>query len=163
MLTILRNLTKMIRQHIRGNCHSASVTHLSPQAISVLAAQAAKIPAAGNGGFSLHIVRADSPSCASSAPESVTPYGTPHVAIDILGIVDISGPEEVEKAMVDWAQEARNELAKVDAAAKFTYLPFTHPDHLSLEGIYGDNLEFMRQIKKEHDPNNVFNNGLVRL
>ncbi|XWX01101.1 hypothetical protein V2A60_009126 [Cordyceps javanica] len=163
MLNILRNLTKMIRQHVRGNCHSASITRLSAQAIDVLATQAAKIPAAGNGGFSLHIVRADGPSCSSTAPSSVTPYNTPHVSIDILGIVDIAGSDEVERAVVSWAQEARDELVKVDAVANFTYLPFTHPTHLNLEGIYGENLQFMRQIKKEQDPNNIFNNGLVRL
>ncbi|ATY67358.1 D-lactate dehydrogenase [Cordyceps militaris] len=163
MLGMLRSLTKMMRPHVRGHWHSASLTHLSPQAIRVLAAQAAKIPAAGNGGFALHIVRADSPSCAGTAPASVTPYGTPHVSVDILGIVDIAGEDEVEQAMVSWAEEARDALARVDAAADFTYLPFTHPSHLNLQGIFGDNLEFMRQIKTEQDPNNVFNNGLVRL
>ncbi|OAA58729.1 FAD-binding, type 2 [Cordyceps fumosorosea ARSEF 2679] len=164
MLAVLRNLARLIRPRVRGTTHSASLTHLSPQAVRALAAQAARIPAAGNGGFSLHIVRADSPSCAGGVvPESVTPYGMPHVSVDVLGIVDIEGSEEVERAMVGWAQEARDELVGVDAAARFTYLPFTHPKHLSLEGIYGDNLEFMRQIKKEQDPNNVFKHGLVRL
>lgn len=163
MLAVLRNLTKIVRQEIRGNTQSVAITHFSRETISVLAAQAVKIPAAGNGGFLMIPVRADNPSCASTAPSSVIPYGTPHINLNIFGIVDIAGPEQVEQAMVSWAQEARNELVKVDAVANFTYLPITHPDHLCIEDIYGENMEFMRQVKKQQDPENVFNNGLVRL
>lgn len=62
-----------------------------------------------------------------------------------------------------WALEARNELRSLNESRKSTYLPFTAPEFLCLEDIYGDQLAELKRIKREYDPDNFFNNTIPKL
>ncbi|KAM3498961.1 hypothetical protein MY10362_007757, partial [Beauveria mimosiformis] len=70
------------------------------QVIAVLATRAAKIPASGNGGFSLHIVRADNPSCAVTVPLFNRTLRHPARLYRHFGYsLDIAGSGQVQQAM----------------------------------------------------------------
>ncbi|KAH7129779.1 hypothetical protein B0J13DRAFT_678855 [Dactylonectria estremocensis] len=160
-LDFSQHLTAMLPpQILGGRPQSASLTRLSPGAISSLANVAAKMPKSSNGGINMHIIREDCPSCLDDVPDSVCPYREPHIMLELLGV----GPdEETGKEAAEWSMAARNELMGLEEATKKVYIAVTSPECSDWEDVFGDKLEQLRELKKEYDPNGVFKNAIPRL
>ncbi|KAH7161847.1 hypothetical protein EDB81DRAFT_683928 [Dactylonectria macrodidyma] len=160
-LDFSQHLTAMLPpQILGGRPQSASLTHLSPSVISSLANVAATMPKSSNGGINMHIIRADCPSCLDDVPDSVCPYREPHIMLELLGV----GPdEETGKEAAQWSMAARNELMGLEEATKKTYIAVTSPECSDWEGVFGEKLGELKELKKEYDPNGVFKNAIPRL
>lgn len=157
-IVAVRTLT--LARTVFGRTHAVSITHYSPQVVSVLADMLSVLPRGSAGGIGTWDICKASPSCSLNHPDSVSPYRTPQIVVEMLGfgVDDISGP-----ACVAWGLELRNRLARTDAALPVSYLPLTAPEFADLEKIYGDNLAELKKLKKEYDANGVFCHALPSL
>ncbi|KAJ4250940.1 hypothetical protein NW762_011590 [Fusarium torreyae] len=150
----------MVPDKVLGRCQTADVSILSSEVVTELADISSEIPRNSSGGFIVHTLRADSPSCGPNAPDSVLPYRKPHIMFEILGL----GDNEVSAAEAAlWSLNARNRLAVLPHANAQTYLPLTAPEFVNLAAIFGDNLAELKKLKQEYDPNGVFKHTLPKL
>lgn len=152
--------TQTLAHTVFGRTHAVSITHYSPQVVKILADMASRLPRGSAGGIGTWDICNASPSCSLDHPDSVAPYRTAQIVIEILafGKDDVSAP-----ACVAWGLELRNRLAESDAALPVSYLPLTAPEFADLEKIYGHGLDELRNLKREYDPNGVFRHALPNL
>lgn len=154
--------TQGLPRTVHGNTQAVSITHYSPQVVSILAEMAAALPKGSSGGFNTHTIRRESPACLPVRSNfSVAPYRRPQVIFEILGF----GAEEQSAAQcMAWAREFRDRLSKTDAALPASYLALSAPDFVDLEKIYhSGRLAELKQLKEEYDPEGVFKHTLPRL
>lgn len=154
--------TQGLPRTVHGNTQAVSITHYSPQVVSVLAEMAAALPKGSSGGFNTHTIRRESPACLPArSNHSVAPYRRPQVIFEILGF----GAEEQSAAeCVAWAREFRNRLSNTDAALPASYLALSAPEFVDLAKIYhSGRLAELERLKEAYDPNGVFKHTLPRL
>lgn len=154
-------MTEMLPRSVVGTAQAVSVKEYSPQVVEVLAKLTGALPEGFAGGFNIHTLRAESPSCSASVPDSVVPYRIPQAIFEIAGF---ASEEVFAGGCVEWAAELRKQLIETDAALPASYLALTAPEFIDLDKIYGkERLENLRRIKSEVDPNGVFANTVPRL
>ena len=141
-----------------GKCQSASLSHFSPEAISTIARVA---DAEAEVAFNFIIMRGDSPACGDNHPDSVLPYRSARIWVEMLTVAtEKNGGEKASAA----ALKARNELAKVDVSMEQVYFPISAPEYAAAETIYStEMLGVMRQAKRKYDPQDVFGFALPRI
>lgn len=146
-------MTEMLPRAVVGTAQAVSVKEYSPQVVEVLAKLTSALPEGFTGGFNIHTLRAESPSCSAIVPDSIVPYRTPQAIFEIAGFAS----EEVFTAScVEWAAELRKQLNETDAALPASYFALTAPEFIELDKIYGEErLEELRRIKSEFDPKGV--------
>ncbi|KAM0546005.1 hypothetical protein ACHAPJ_011117 [Fusarium lateritium] len=150
----------MVPDKVLGRCQTADVSILSPEVVAEVANIANEIPRNSSGGFIVHTLRTDSPSCRPNVPDSVLPYRKPHIMFELLGLGD---DEAWATEAAAWSLNARNRLVILPHANAQTYLPLTAPEFVDLDAIFGDNLAELKRLKQEYDPNGFFKHTLPKL
>ncbi|OAA38758.1 D-lactate dehydrogenase [Beauveria brongniartii RCEF 3172] len=143
-----------------GKTHSPSITRYSPQMAATFADMAATMPKTCVGGFATHTLRMESPSCSADHPDSVSPYRKPLKVVEILGFgVD----EDAAPECIEWARVSHDRINKSDVLLPESYLALTASETMDLGAIYGSNLQELKKLKREYDPDNVFKHSLPKL
>jgi len=132
---------------------------MSEEATTVIARNLERMPATVGAALSIHELRAQS---ASPQPNSVFTAREPHFVLELIGAV---AKLEDAKDAVDWITTFWEEMKKIDPEniLESTYISLTPPEHLDLSKIYGSNLETIKDLKREYDPENVFNFAIPRI
>lgn len=166
-LTNISETTTLLPSQVFGQCHTASWTHYSPEAVALLTRAAARMPRDPGTGMSIHSLMPASPSCVDPAeggseaasrkaalPQTVWRYRQPHLMVEFIGCGATPEGEEAAKA---WAAEAAQEAKALPCALEGTYWSLTAVDRVDVAAIYGaENLAFLKGLKEEVDPGRVF-------
>lgn len=156
----LYKLWEILPENPKGRMQSANVTHYSPEVIEDLITATVTLPKNSVGGVNIHTVRGDSPSCAPDITNSVFPFREPHIMFELL--VMGTDDESIENAK-DWCVKTRNALMSRPVAVKKTYLALTAPEYVDVQELYGDNLDLLKQLKKQYDPEGTLVNTVPSL
>lgn len=157
-----QRVTNHLPKKVRGASQSASLERMTDEFVDAMVACVDDLPRDGTGGFVLHVVRGDCPSChwssSSSIADSVCPYRDPQIHVEILGLADDDAAAQMAMA---WASRTRDRLMGLEVAERRTYFPLTAPEHFDPVTMYGEEmLEELRALKREYDPDGAFRYAL---
>lgn len=156
-----RQFTKMGAHHVQGGqSRSVSMRSLvpSPAAAAAIAKQAPLITP-GWGAMFIHMVHGESVSSDRKHPASVFPSREVHLMVEILGFA-FADPGS-NPAAAAWCQSTHEAFEGVDGVMDEAYFPLMQSSILNLEKTFRkEDLDFLRAIKKEYDPTNVFFNPM---
>ncbi|KEY73253.1 hypothetical protein S7711_10085 [Stachybotrys chartarum IBT 7711] len=155
-----KKMGAILENKAHGEAHARSLTEFTSEANATIATCASEMPEQCNGGIALLVHRSTSPSCSEDALPSVSPYTKPCIVVEFIGQ---AATEQGGKIAVEWARKSAMKLAKVKGALLNSYLPLAAPDLNSLEGIYGEKLEKLRELKRKYDPQGIFANAIPKL
>jgi hypothetical protein len=157
----VQGLTKMIDSHlIGGESRTVSMKSLVPSsgAAAVIAKQAPLVTPEWGAMF-IHMVHGESVSSDKEHPDSVFANREIHLMVEILGVA--YRDEKSKAPATEWCRKTHDALVAVDGVMDYFYLPLTQSSALTLETTYKkEELEFLKGLKKELDPKNVFFNLL---
>lgn len=151
----------VLAPRVRGRMASSSFSRISPAVIDVVARAAETLPSDSVAGvINFHTMRSDSPSCSADVPDSVCPHREPHVMLELIGI----GIDEATAVdAIAWANAAHEEMLGVKEVMRRTYAALTPPEWTNLDDIYGEKLVELMELKKEYDPEWVFEHAVPKL
>jgi hypothetical protein len=149
----------MIPKHTYGTIFTISFYDLTPEVLDVIGTHAKKQPNNPELLFGVHELRHDAPR--EPTLETVFDNRCAHFLIEIIPLASTS---EILTEGIAWGQEFISALRKTDAGniIPSTYISLTSPKEVDMAKIYGSRYEVLKRIKKQYDPQNVFNNTLTR-
>lgn len=154
----VQQITQMLDASVIGSPQTVSFSNFSDQVISAVSSYAATMPSDPCTAIVFHSLRGK--SCRSPFPESVWRYREPHYLVEILGYG--SSPEAYALSKM-WAVKFRQELSQADSVLEGTYYSLTSSSNLNLEKIFGEQLNELRRLKEEYDPQRVFKHAIPGL
>ncbi|KAL4958433.1 FAD-binding domain-containing protein [Aspergillus filifer] len=153
-LAFMAEVSKIIPKSTQGRMYTISLREITDEVAAVIGEYTAKIPSDPHLLFNTHQLRKESPS-AQPNPDSVFVAREPHYVVEICTIMADSG--NLEGALT-WGREFQEALKKTDAAniLPASYLSFLPREEVEHEKIFGENLQFLKQLKGKTDKENVF-------
>lgn len=141
-----------------GRVCTINLRKLTEEANIIIGREIARMPDDRSTLLSIHQLRG--PSEAANA-NSVFGARTAHYCIEFIAT---SSEQERVKAVWDWAVRFRDAMRKTDGQniLTSTYISLTPPMEASSQAIYGENWEKLVEIKRQHDPKNVFKHALPK-
>ena len=159
-MSVFNESTKTIApQAVYGKSYTLSLRELTPEVVNVICKHAAIQPNSPATIFGMHELR----DCASISPvNTLVAHRHPHFVMELLPTV--RDADLLDAALV-WAHAFYEDLMKTDPSniMTSTYLPLTEPGKVNMKGIFGEKYEFLKLMKNQHDPDNVFKHALVQL
>lgn len=149
----------MIPKHTYGSIFTINFYDLTPEVLEVIGIHAKRQPNNPELLFGIHELRSDAPR--EPKIDTVFDNRVPHFLIEIIPLA--STPDVLAEGLV-WGEEFINALRNTDPTniVPATYISLTPNKELNMETIYGSRHESLKKIKKQYDPQNVFNNALPR-
>lgn len=152
-----RELTKLIDLHIQGgDTCTVSIRSLVPsQQIVDIIAKNASLVTPEWGAIFVHMIHGQSVTPQDDRPASVFASRESHLMVEMLGF-SYKDPNEVPAASA-WCKTMAGEMNAADGLLAERYFSLTHKATLDLTTTFKkDALDFLKQLKKELDPDNVF-------
>lgn len=156
-----REITKMIDSHLRGGeGRTVSIRSLVPSAEAAdIIARNASLITPDWGAVFIHMANGPSFRPEAQHPQSVFASRETHLMVEILGFA-YQDAASMEPA-IQWCRNTHKELTMAKGVMDEAYLPLMDAKALQLNKTYKkDSLDFLRALKKELDPNNVFYNPI---
>jgi hypothetical protein len=149
----------MIPKHTYGTIFTVNFYDLTPEVLEVIGIHGKKQPNNPELLFGIHELRSDAPR--EPNIDTVFDNRVPHFLIEIIPLA--STPEVFAEGLV-WGEAFINALRNTDPTniVPATYISLTPNKELNMKTIYGSRHETFKKIKKQYDPQNVFNNALPR-
>lgn len=149
----------MIPKHTYGTIFTVNFYDLTPEVLDVIGIHAKKQPINPEVLFGIHELRSDAPR--EPNIDTVFDNRVSHFLIEIIPLA--STPEVLAEALV-WGEAFIHALRNTDPMniVPATYISLTPNKDLNMANIYGSRHETLKRIKKQYDPQNVFNNALPR-
>ncbi|CEJ54980.1 hypothetical protein PMG11_01266 [Penicillium brasilianum] len=146
-------------KHTYGTIFTISFYDLTPEVLDVIGTHAQKQPDIPELLFGVHELRHDAPR--EPNLETVFDNRCAHFLIEVIPLA--SNLETLAEG-ISWGEEFISALRKTDAGniIPSTYISLTSPKEVDMAKIYGSRYEVLKRIKKQYDPQNVFNNTLTR-
>ena len=157
-LAWLETISAFLPKTVSGQISSITFKELTSEVIDVMAAYASKLIPDPQVMMGIHQFRGPS---ATPKDNSVFAARMPHCIIEILTIP--AAAENLEAALT-WGREFRGALAKTSAEniLPTTYMALVPPGELDMAKVYGKNWPFLQELKRAHDPSNVFRTALAQ-
>ncbi|KAF4956388.1 hypothetical protein FSARC_11590 [Fusarium sarcochroum] len=148
---------KLVTWPSYGRVFTLNVKKLTPKAITILAKHCPNAP----GGaliFSYHTLR----SVRDPVQKSIFGTTARHHMLEIYAVVP--DPSVAEERM-QWAAKVKAEIEKEDAdnILESSYISLGSHEDVDLKKIYGRHYSTLMDLKKKHDPKNVFKHTVPRL
>ncbi|MCJ1263251.1 hypothetical protein MMC22_003121 [Lobaria immixta] len=143
----------LVLPSVYGGDRTVSVRQLTEQVNEIIGKNIDKIPSDSGTAFSIHECRGPS---ARPNPQSVFGSREPHFVIELIG--SAANPANLNATQA-WAATFREELLRSSPANLLpgTYISLTQPGDTPLSKIYGPNYQTLLALKREFDPQDVFN------
>lgn len=145
--------------HVYGGDRTVSVRKLTAEVNEIIGRNVAKIPSDAATGFSIHQCRGP-----SAAPNTGSVFAArePHFVLEI--IASVVNPLSLNASQA-WAAAFRKELLQSSRTnlLEETYISLTQPGDTPVSKIYGANYGTLLALKREFDPEDVFNLALPNL
>ncbi|KAL2844092.1 hypothetical protein BJY01DRAFT_248337 [Aspergillus pseudoustus] len=144
-----------------GRMWTISMKQITEEVARVIAQYTAKMPDDPHILFDMHQLRACSPS-ARPNNDSVFSAREPHFEFEINTIVEDQGKLQVALA---WGEDFREALRRTSAEniMPVQYLSFMREEEVDHSRIFGEHLPFLQELKRNLDPDNVFNAAISYL
>ena len=148
-----------VSSNVYGGEKTVSVRKLSEQVNKIIGKNLEKMPSDSGTAFSIQECRG--PSAVPNLGSVFAPR-VPHFVIELIG--STVNPANLNASQA-WAANFREELLQVshDNLLPGTYIALTKPGDTPLSKIYGPNYRTLLALKREFDPNDVFNLAVPRL
>lgn len=154
-------LSKMMDSHIQGgDTRTVSIRSLAPsvEAAKVIAKHASQVKPEYGAVF-VHGLHGTSVESDKEHPPSVFASREVHLMVEMLGFAYQDAASKVPASA--WCRAMHDEIKTLEGVMDETYFPLTQSSILDLEKTYKkEALEFLRALKKELDPTNVFRNAV---
>lgn len=125
----------------------------SPETIRLIAQQAARKP--NEGILTGHMYQEPLDRAANPAPPGVWRTRETHYMPQLLGYA--VEPGEAADEVGRWAKGFETAVARAPEALEGRYFPLTEKADVKIETVYGkEELAFIRELKREYDPQNFF-------
>ncbi|KAJ9232755.1 CAZyme family AA7 [Paecilomyces variotii] len=149
----------VVPKHAYGKMYTVSVYELTPDIMDVICQHASLHPNDPATFLGLHELRDCTPQ---PSTDTVVCTRSPHFVFEIGALTTI--PEMLDSA-IEWGQAFYSAVLNSGSEniMSSAYLPLTEPAKVDMNAIYGDKLEFLRNMKQRYDPRNVFKHALVQL
>lgn len=150
----LDEATKIVATSTQGRLYAVSLREITDEVAKIIAHYTKSTPADPHILLDVHELRRESPSI-SPAPGSVFAAREPHFVVQIITIVQ--DKENLQKTLA-WGSKFQRALQETSAdnIVSTSYVSFTSPEEMDPSKIYGENLLFLKDLKKKVDPGNVF-------
>jgi hypothetical protein len=147
----------MIPKHTYGTIFTVNFYDLTSEVLEVIGIHAKRQPNNPELLFGIHELRSDAPR--KPNVDTVFDNRVPHFLIEIIPLA--STPEVLTEG-ITWGEAFIDALRNTDPTniVPATYISLTPNKELNMETIYGSRHETLKRIKKQYDPQNVFNNAL---
>ncbi|GAD98753.1 hypothetical protein AOR_1_952034 [Paecilomyces variotii No. 5] len=149
----------VVPKHVYGTMFTTSVYELTPEIVDVICQYAALHPDDPATFLGLHELRNCTPQ---PSADSVVCARSPHFVFEIGATAQ--APNLADGA-IEWGRAFLDAVLKTrpENILPSTYLPLTESAKVNLKALYGDKFEFLRNVKQQYDPRNVFKHALVQL
>ncbi|KAJ9303116.1 CAZyme family AA7 [Paecilomyces variotii] len=150
----------VVPKHAYGKMYTISVYQLTSEIVDVICKYASLHPNDPATFLGLHELRDCTPQL--PATDTVVCARSPHFVFEIGALTTV--PDMLDGA-IQWGEAFYNAVLNSGSEniVPATYLPLTEPTKVDIKAIYGDKLEFLRDLKQRYDPRNVFKYALVQL
>ncbi|PYI02033.1 D-lactate dehydrogenase [Aspergillus sclerotiicarbonarius CBS 121057] len=138
----------------RGRVWTINIRQLTDEVVHVMGTYTTKMSSDPRVLFATHELRPASPS-AHPTPDSVFPCREGHYMFEIIGATDT--PEDLD-AILAWGQEFQTALARTDPGniLDAPYMSLSAPEELDTTKVFGEDYEFLAELKRTRDPRGVF-------
>jgi len=155
----LDSLAAFLPSRVYGTVKAINVGSITDEVAGIIGRNAEKMPPHFGANFSIHGLNGP-----SATPKANSVFGSrkPHFLLECISQV----PEEKYlKDCEEWITTLHKELCESDPdnILPGTYISLTSPESIDLRKIYGTNYEAMMEIKREYDPQNVFNLAIPKV
>lgn len=157
----LHEQDRLVAKSTQGQMFTISVRAITAEVADVIARYTNSMPADPHIIFDMHELRDCSPSAKANAG-SVFSAREGHFMCEITAIVE---DRDNLEATLAWGREFREALRKTSAEniVPASYVSFLTCDDFEPDRIYGNNLRFLKRVKKRADPENTFQNAISYL
>ena len=155
--TLLEMNQAVVPNSVWGGDRTVSLPAISESTAKIIAKYVENIPSDGGNCFVIHELRGPS---TKSDDSSIFGAREPHYMLELIGsVLDKANMERSQ----NWITEFRRELKGTGEAMKVEYLSMSKPGDALLSDCFGNNLEFLMDLKRKHDPEGVFDMAVPRL
>ncbi|KAL1867423.1 hypothetical protein Plec18167_008696 [Paecilomyces lecythidis] len=150
---------QVVPKHAYGTMFTVSVYELTPEIVDVICQYALLHPNDPSTFLGMHELRSCTPQ---PSADSVVCARSPHFMFEIGATAQA---RDMVDGAIEWGRALHGALlqSQPENIIPSTYLPLTEPALVDIKAIYGNKFEFLRNVKQQYDPRNVFKHALVQL